>query len=81
LPDIDEIKNPPALSSKIYDRNGELLYKFYEDENRTWIPIKKIPLSLIWATIAIEDKKFLIIMVISQRDGAGSLVQYPQRYV
>ncbi len=58
LPDISQINTPPAMSSKIYDRNGELLYKFYEDENRTWIPIDKIPLSLIWATIAIEDKKF-----------------------
>ncbi len=58
LPNINEIYNPPRLSSKILDRNGELLYKFYEGERRSWIPLGKIPESLIWATLAIEDKGF-----------------------
>ena len=58
LPNVNEIYNPPRLSTKILDRNGVLLYKFYEDENRTWITIDKIPQSLIWATLAIEDKDF-----------------------
>jgi hypothetical protein len=31
LPDINLIYNPPKLSSKIFDRNGTLLYKFYEE--------------------------------------------------
>jgi membrane peptidoglycan carboxypeptidase len=59
LPNVNEIYNPPRLSSKILDRNGELLYKFYEDEDRTWVPLTKIPKSLILATLAIEDKSFL----------------------
>lgn len=58
LPDVDLINNPPKLSTKIYDRNGNLLYSFYKDENRSWVPLEKIPKSLIWATIAIEDKEF-----------------------
>jgi 1A family penicillin-binding protein len=58
MPNINQIYTPPNLSSKIYDRNGRLLYKFYESENRTWIPLDKIPQDLIWATIAIEDKDF-----------------------
>jgi len=58
LPNINEIYNPPKLSTKILDRNGNLLYKFYENEDRSWIPISKIPLSLIQATVAIEDKDF-----------------------
>lgn len=58
LPNVNEIYNPPQLSTKILDRNGNLLYKFYAGENRTWVPIEKIPQPLIWATIAIEDKNF-----------------------
>ena len=58
LPNINQIYYPPRLSSKILDRNGNLLYKFYEDEDRSWITIDKIPESLILATIAIEDKDF-----------------------
>ena len=58
LPNIDLIYNPPILSTVITDRNNKILYKFYENENRTWIPLEKIPQSLIEATIAIEDKNF-----------------------
>lgn len=58
LPDIEKIYTPPPMSSKIVDRDGSLLYKFYEDENRTWIPLSKIPQTLVWATISIEDKDF-----------------------
>jgi len=58
LPGVDQIYNMPKMSTKIVDRNGNLLYKFYEDENRTWVSLDKIPESLIQATIAIEDKNF-----------------------
>ncbi len=58
LPDINLIYSPPKLSSKIFDRNGNLLYKFYEEENRTWITLDKIPKKFIEATLAIEDKNF-----------------------
>ncbi|MBU3935626.1 transglycosylase domain-containing protein [Patescibacteria group bacterium] len=58
LPNINEIYYPPRLSSKILDRNGNLLYKFYEGEDRSWVSLDKIPQSLIWATLAIEDKNF-----------------------
>ncbi len=58
LPDINLIYNPPKMSTVITDRDGGVLYKFYEDENRTWVLLKDIPQDLIEATIAIEDKKF-----------------------
>lgn len=48
----------PRVTTKILDRNGEVLYRLYEDENRTIIPLADIPLSVIQATIAIEDKDF-----------------------
>ena len=58
LPNINEIYNPPKLSTQIYDRNGKLLYKFYNDENRLWVKFSEIPQDLINATIAAEDKEF-----------------------
>jgi 1A family penicillin-binding protein len=58
LPNVNEIYNPPKMSTKIYDRNGELLYKFYRDEDRTWISLDKIPNNLVLATLAVEDKDF-----------------------
>ena len=58
LPDVNKIYNPPKLSTKILDRNGKLLYKFYVGENRVWVALDRIPKSLIEATIAIEDKNF-----------------------
>ncbi len=45
-------------TTKIYDRNGELLYNIYTDQNRTIVPLSEIPDDLKHATIAIEDKDF-----------------------
>ena len=47
-----------SLSTKIYDRNGTLLYKIYRGKNRTPISLKALPAFVIQATIAIEDKDF-----------------------
>ena len=58
LPDINLIYNPPKMSTVITDRNGVVLYKFYEDENRTWVSLKDMPQDLVEATMAIEDKNF-----------------------
>ncbi len=46
------------LATKIYDRNGTLLFDIFAEENRTYIPLSDIPLHLQQATIAIEDKTF-----------------------
>lgn len=51
-------KNPAPVSTKILDRNGELLYEVYSDQNRTPIKIEEVPKYLIQATIAIEDKNY-----------------------
>ncbi len=48
----------PALTTRIFDRNGKLLYKVYRNANRTVIPLAEIPLYVQQATIAIEDHKF-----------------------
>jgi 1A family penicillin-binding protein len=48
------------MSTKIYDRNGELLYEVFDANagRRTIVPIEEIPDDLIHATIATEDKTF-----------------------
>jgi len=48
-----------AATTKIYDRNGNLLYEVYAEENRTPIRLANIPEIVKQATIAIEDKEFL----------------------
>lgn len=45
-------------TTKIYDRNGKLLFNVYNDQNRTVVGLFEIPESLKLATIAIEDKDF-----------------------
>lgn len=50
----------PALTTRILDRNGAVLYRIYKDENRTFIPLSEIPDALINATIAIEDQEFYL---------------------
>ncbi|MFZ1721635.1 MAG: transglycosylase domain-containing protein [Microgenomates group bacterium] len=59
LPSPQELASiPPSVSTKILDRNGKVLYRIYEDENRTIIPLSEIPLHMVLATIAIEDQDF-----------------------
>lgn len=62
---ISELPNPNQLtyrevsqSSKLYDRNGKLLFEFYSTQNRSKVTLSDIPKSLVDATIAIEDKNF-----------------------
>lgn len=59
------LPNPELLSkrdiqvtTKIFDRNGLLLYEIYADQNRTPIPLSEIPAYVKEATIAIEDQDF-----------------------
>lgn len=46
------------VTTKIFDRNGVLLYEIYADENRTPVKLSDIPDTVKHATIAIEDKDF-----------------------
>ncbi len=59
LPRPDRLlAEPLPLTTKLYDRDGRLLYKIYRDQNRTLVSLSKIPTHFIHATIAIEDKHF-----------------------
>jgi len=62
---IQDLPNPSILSTvqspqttKIFDRNGKLLFQIYAVQNRTYIPLASIPKDFQNATIAIEDKNF-----------------------
>jgi penicillin-binding protein 1C len=46
------------VTTKIFDRNGVLLYEIYADQNRTPLPLAQIPKLMQEATISIEDKNF-----------------------
>jgi 1A family penicillin-binding protein len=48
----------PQVSTKIYDRNGNLLYKIYKDQNRTLVSLSQIPIHVRLATLAAEDAEF-----------------------
>ncbi len=52
------IEAQAANSTRIYDRTDIPLYSVYEDVNRTYVTLDKIPKDLEEATIAIEDKDF-----------------------
>ncbi len=59
IPDINVIHQMKiAQSTKIYDKNGELLYRLYGDESRTVVPISKISKHALDAAVAVEDKDF-----------------------
>lgn len=47
-----------SVSTQILDRDGELLYEIFADENRTPIELESLPPYVAEATIAIEDKNF-----------------------
>ncbi len=59
LPSPTRLKeNNYAVSSKIFDRNGKLLYEIYSDQNRTPIALSNLPPYVYQASIAIEDQRF-----------------------
>lgn len=50
--------NSGPLTTTFYDRNGKVLYRLYEDKNRSLVKLTDLPPDLLHATIAIEDKNF-----------------------
>ncbi len=58
LPSPEKVVRREGFSTKIYDRNGKLLYDIYDDKRRTPVKLEEIPAQLKQATISIEDKNF-----------------------
>ena len=59
LPSPDElIERTSDQSTKIYDRNGALLYTVYGNQNREFVSIEDVPEYTRWAVLAAEDIEF-----------------------
>lgn len=58
LPSPDNVIRREGFSTKILDRDGNVLYDIYSDQRRTHVDLDDIPNYLKQATIAIEDKNF-----------------------
>jgi peptidoglycan glycosyltransferase len=58
-PRLDAIDDASSFqTTRLYDRNGVLLYEFFGAGKRTHVAVDQIATSLISATIAIEDQTF-----------------------
>lgn len=58
LPSPDKIVRTQGFSTQIMDRNGQVLYDVYANQNRTPVALNDIPLYLRQATVSVEDKNF-----------------------
>lgn len=60
IPSPTKLKSDQAfpVSTKIFDKHGQLLYEIYADENRTPIKLEDLPPYVSQASIAIEDQNF-----------------------
>lgn len=59
LPDVHDLDNlAVAQSTTIYDREGNVLYVKYGEENREYKSLNQISPNVVKATIAIEDDQF-----------------------
>ncbi len=64
LPSPTELQNQQSafVSSKIYDREGNLLYEVMDPQGgrRTYVPLEEISIHAIRATVATEDRDFWV---------------------
>lgn len=58
LPSPEKVVRHEGFSTKILDRNGDVLYDIFSDQRRTAVKFEDVPIYLKQATIAIEDKNF-----------------------
>lgn len=58
LPKPGEVVRKSGFSTRIFDRDGQLLYDLYNTERRVPTSIEQVPKHLQEATIAIEDRDF-----------------------
>ncbi|MGA0966745.1 MAG: penicillin-binding protein 1A [Flavobacteriaceae bacterium] len=59
MPDLQDLENPNTnLASQIISSDGEILGKYYFDDNRTPITFEELPENMVTALIATEDERF-----------------------
>jgi penicillin-binding protein 1A len=58
LPSLTKLENiDPALATKVYSEDGELIESFYQ-KNRTITPFNKFPEDLVVSLLSTEDRRF-----------------------
>lgn len=59
LPNVAELKEKTfSETTVIYDRDGNVLYSVFGEENRKYVPLEYINKYAVESTLAIEDKNF-----------------------
>jgi len=58
LPDPTKQMKGRDQTTRVLDRHGRLLAKLYADQNRTNVPLSKVPVVLRQAVIATEDERY-----------------------
>lgn len=59
MPNIEDLHNPKTnLASEIISADGQLIAKYYLDDNRTPVDYEELPKHLVDALIATEDARF-----------------------
>lgn len=58
LPTPEKPFGKKSIASEIYDRNGKLLYRVFDDEDRDPVNLEEIPPLVEWAFLAAEDANF-----------------------
>ncbi|MBE3572155.1 MAG: PBP1A family penicillin-binding protein [Moorella humiferrea] len=58
MPDWQPDKLQLAMTTFIYDKNGQLVEELHGEQNRIVVPLEKIPKDLQNAVVAIEDARF-----------------------
>ncbi|MDR2099395.1 MAG: transglycosylase domain-containing protein, partial [Campylobacteraceae bacterium] len=48
----------PKLTTQFFDKNGELVANYFEDENRLYVEFEDMPYRMVEALVAIEDTVF-----------------------
>lgn len=58
MPKVELKDLPPIQTSVIYASDGRVIARLHGEQNRTVVPLKKIPQELLAAVIAIEDSRY-----------------------
>ncbi|MEM1055790.1 MAG: transglycosylase domain-containing protein [Bacteroidota bacterium] len=59
LPSLEQIENPKNLLATVVLTSDDLeLARYYQDENRTWVPLDSISPNVTNALLATEDRRF-----------------------
>ena len=94
MPDLQQLENPKTnLATQIISSDGEVLGKFYYQDNRTPIQFNELPKNIVDALVATEDERFYnhsgidwkrtisAIIFLGNRGGASTITQQLARQI